>query len=290
MWGGPEPLRDVRPEAGGARGNSGPFRAIPTTVPGIQICELFPKIAGRAHRYAPVRSLHHALPNHNDGSIEVLTGKVPARPDPTSTNFSEHPDFGMVAAELRGRRTGATRICRCLPCPVHGPPQLSLVGRGSQCGESHPGESRRRNCPRNAALTAERLAARHVSHPSSTPSAAGRPRDHDARAGDDDLLTGPDVALRLRPSERRPATPRSVRPPPLGAIVPVGPAVGRGGNRQLPVVLRSPRKSATAISWDDHINPATKWIGDATRHQAAVHGSDFDARRRPPRPRAGPAA
>ena len=42
---------------------------------------------------------------HNDGSIEVLTGKTPRIPDPTSQAHSEHPDFGMVASRVRGPRT-----------------------------------------------------------------------------------------------------------------------------------------------------------------------------------------
>ena len=42
--------------------------------------------------------------SHNAGSIEVLTGKTPAAADPTSTAKSDHPDFGMVAAKVRGLR------------------------------------------------------------------------------------------------------------------------------------------------------------------------------------------
>jgi hypothetical protein len=40
----------------------------------------------------------------NDGSIEVLTGKTPIRPDLTSTALSDHPDFGLVASRVRGVR------------------------------------------------------------------------------------------------------------------------------------------------------------------------------------------
>src|SRR5205823_748579 len=55
-------------------------------------------------RIALIRSLHHTMSAHNDGSIEMLTGKTPVRPDPTSTARSEHPDFGMVASRVRGPR------------------------------------------------------------------------------------------------------------------------------------------------------------------------------------------
>jgi hypothetical protein len=102
MWGGPSQLEtwDMKPNAPSEY--RGPFRPIATTVPGIEICELFPRLAGLAHRYSLVRSLHHEMASHNDGSIELLTGKTPSKADPTSTAFSEHPDFGMVASRVQG--------------------------------------------------------------------------------------------------------------------------------------------------------------------------------------------
>src|SRR5690242_8865118 len=105
MWGGPSQLEtwDMKPEAPSEF--RGPFRPIPTNVPGLDICELFPRQARQAHRYSIVRSLHHEMSAHNDGSIELLTGKTPARPDPTSLALSEHPDIGMIASKIRGRHT-----------------------------------------------------------------------------------------------------------------------------------------------------------------------------------------
>ena len=104
MWGGPSHLEtfDLKPAAPAAY--RGPFRPVRTTVPGLDVCELFPLLAGRAHRFSLVRSLHHTMASHNDGSIEVLTGKTPERADPTSTALSDHPDFGMVVSKLRGPR------------------------------------------------------------------------------------------------------------------------------------------------------------------------------------------
>ena len=100
-----QPARDLRPQARrpgrDTAARSGP---IPTTVPGLDLCELFPLQAKLGDKIALVRSLHHTMSAHNDGSIEVLTGKTPAQPDPTSTALSEHPDFGMVASRVRGLR------------------------------------------------------------------------------------------------------------------------------------------------------------------------------------------
>jgi hypothetical protein len=70
----------------------------------MEICEYFPLQAQMADKFSIIRSLHHEMAAHNDGSIEVLTGKTPRIPDPTSQARSEHPDFGMVASHVRGRR------------------------------------------------------------------------------------------------------------------------------------------------------------------------------------------
>lgn len=83
MWGGPSQLEtwDMKPDA--PVEFRGPFRPVQTNVSGIEICELFPQLAKIADKYALIRSLHHELASHNDGSIEVLTGKTPAKADPT---------------------------------------------------------------------------------------------------------------------------------------------------------------------------------------------------------------
>lgn len=104
MWGGPSQLEtyDMKPEAPSEY--RGPLRPIKTNVPGIEICEYMPRQARIADRYSLIRSLHHEMAAHNDGSIEMLTGKTPATPDPTSQARSQHPDFGMIASRIRGAR------------------------------------------------------------------------------------------------------------------------------------------------------------------------------------------
>lgn len=78
------------------------FNPIPTNVPGMDICELFPLQAKLADRFSIVRSLHHDVGIHSDGGIVALTGKRPTVLDPTSQSKSEHPDFGSVASALKG--------------------------------------------------------------------------------------------------------------------------------------------------------------------------------------------
>ncbi|MBS0264747.1 MAG: DUF1501 domain-containing protein [Planctomycetes bacterium] len=104
MWGGPSQLEtyDMKPQA--PPEYRGPLSPIQTNVPGLDICEYLPLQAQMADKFSIIRSLHHEMASHNDGSIEVLTGKTPRVADPTSTAKSEHPDFGMIASYARGGR------------------------------------------------------------------------------------------------------------------------------------------------------------------------------------------
>jgi hypothetical protein len=102
MWGGPSQLEtyDMKPDAPSEY--RGPLNPIKTNVPGMEICEYMPGQSKIADKFSIIRSLHHTMSAHNDGSIEVLTGKTPTVPDPTSQAHSEHPDFGMVVSHMRG--------------------------------------------------------------------------------------------------------------------------------------------------------------------------------------------
>jgi hypothetical protein len=101
LHGGPSHLEtyDLKPDAPTEYRSI--FRPIRTNVPGVDICELFPRQARLADRFSLIRSLNHDVNIHSDGGIVVLTGKRPAVLDPTSQSKSEHPDFGSVASKLR---------------------------------------------------------------------------------------------------------------------------------------------------------------------------------------------
>ena len=119
MWGGPSHLEtyDLKPEA--PLEYRSVFRPIGTRVPGMEICELFPRQAALADRLSLVRSLHHEINIHNDAAIEVLTGKRPSRLDPTSQAKSEHPDFAMIASRLRSGRGAAMPSYVAVPGALH---------------------------------------------------------------------------------------------------------------------------------------------------------------------------
>lgn len=70
----------------------GPFRAIPTSVPGIHISELLPKTATQMHHLALVRSINTKENDHGKGRYAILHGR---RKTPAAT----YPVLGAVAAK-----------------------------------------------------------------------------------------------------------------------------------------------------------------------------------------------
>ena len=93
LAGGVSQLETWDPKPGTDTG--GPFRAIPTSVPGTHISELLPHTAKQAHRLAIVRGLNSAVPDHAGGEKIMLTGRRPEA-------GIEYPHVGAVAAKLLG--------------------------------------------------------------------------------------------------------------------------------------------------------------------------------------------
>jgi len=154
LYGGPTQLEtyDLKPLAPTEYRSL--FSPIATNVPGIDICELLPLQAKLADKFALVRSLHHKMSSHSDGHIEVLTGKTPTRPDPSSTSVSEHPDFGMVASKLLGAERRGMPPYVALPHPV-------LYTRPAYLGVEHkPFVGGADAFQRSGGLSDERLADR----------------------------------------------------------------------------------------------------------------------------------
>ncbi|MFO0818404.1 MAG: DUF1501 domain-containing protein [Pirellulales bacterium] len=90
MHGGLSQLESWDPKPGTNTG--GPFRAIPTSVPGTHICELLPYTAKQMHHLAIVRSVNTAENDHGKGAYMMLTGR---RQAPGQT----FPEIGAVSAK-----------------------------------------------------------------------------------------------------------------------------------------------------------------------------------------------
>ncbi len=75
LWlaGGASQMETWDPKPGVATG--GPFAAIPTSLPGVQISELMPNMARRMHRIAVVRSLNTGDAGHGTAARTMLRGR-----------------------------------------------------------------------------------------------------------------------------------------------------------------------------------------------------------------------
>lgn len=120
LQGGPAhlDLYDLKPNA--PSGIRGEFKPIKTNVPGIEICELLPRLAKIMDKLAIIRTMVGASPQHD--AHQCLTGHTRV-PQPTGG----WPALGSVVSKLQG--------------PVHPavPPFMSLAGRAGNLPQSDTG-------------------------------------------------------------------------------------------------------------------------------------------------------
>jgi hypothetical protein len=98
LVGGPSQLDtwDMKPDA--PEEIRGPFRPIATKVPGVQVSEVFPRLAGQMDKVSLVRSVYHTgAAVHDVGHQMMQTGRL-------FTGGIEHPHFGCVLAKQKGAR------------------------------------------------------------------------------------------------------------------------------------------------------------------------------------------
>ncbi|REJ79667.1 MAG: DUF1501 domain-containing protein [Planctomycetota bacterium] len=96
LWlaGGASQFETWDPKPGAPTG--GPFARISTNVPGIEVCELLPKLAQRMQHTAVIRSLNTRIADHGGGYKLMETGRRPE----TGVEF---PHLGALVARELGR-------------------------------------------------------------------------------------------------------------------------------------------------------------------------------------------
>jgi len=110
MAGGPahQDTFDMKPDA--PSGYRSAFRPISTKVPGIDICEHFPHLAGHTDKLALVRSVTHTDNNHSTAAHWMATGYAHRV---SQENFvasrRDHPHVGSVVAKLTSGRSQLPR-------------------------------------------------------------------------------------------------------------------------------------------------------------------------------------
>ena len=100
MTGGPSHIDtwDVKPEM--PREIRGPFKDIPTKLPGVHICEYLPKQAAMLDRFTIIRSVDCRGSNHEPNMV-MQTANRAAEPR-TNPKAKNYPAIGSIAAKFHG--------------------------------------------------------------------------------------------------------------------------------------------------------------------------------------------
>jgi hypothetical protein len=93
QYGGASHIDSLDPKPDAPEDIRGPYRPIATRAAGMQLCELLPRLALMADRFAVVRSMTHGNGGHDGGMHVAMTGHSVPQPDT--------PYYGSVAARLR---------------------------------------------------------------------------------------------------------------------------------------------------------------------------------------------
>jgi hypothetical protein len=126
LVGGPphQDMFDLKPNAPAEI--RGPWKPIPTNVPGIEICEAFPLMAKMMDKFTIIRSLVGNQIDHD--AVQVFNGRDPLKPKPGGN----WPQFGSVVAKLQGHTEPAVPgfISLCYPCthPPYNEPGAGFLG------------------------------------------------------------------------------------------------------------------------------------------------------------------
>jgi hypothetical protein len=99
MRGGPSQHETWDPKPNAPIEYRGDFGAIPTKVPGIQICDLLPMSARIMDKWSIIRSLHHTDAGHSTGDQVMFTG-YPSPPElPAEGPGNVMPSCGSIVAK-----------------------------------------------------------------------------------------------------------------------------------------------------------------------------------------------
>jgi uncharacterized protein (DUF1501 family) len=98
LLGGPSHIDTWDPKPKAPAEVRGPFQPIQTNAPGLEITEIFPRMAKHADKFSLVRSVYHtATAVHDTGHQMMQTGRL-------FTGGIEHPHAGCVLGYLKGQR------------------------------------------------------------------------------------------------------------------------------------------------------------------------------------------
>ena len=126
LVGGPphQDMFDLKPDA--PKEIAGPWRPAATNVPGVQVCEAFPRLARNMDKLVLVRSLVGNQTDHD--ASQVFNGRHPRKP----TASGGWPQFGSAVAKIQGAADPAVPpfVSLCYTCthPPYNEPGPGFAG------------------------------------------------------------------------------------------------------------------------------------------------------------------
>jgi hypothetical protein len=160
MRGGPSHIDmwDMKPDA--PVDYRGEFGSIPTTVPGVRLCDLLPRSAKAMHKWAIVRSLHHHDAGHSTGDQICFTG-YDAGPVPDENS---HPSCGSIVSKQLGHTVPHLPAYVMIPrmVPGTGSAYLGVAHKPfeTQADPANPGPFKVPNFELPSGITVERVGDR----------------------------------------------------------------------------------------------------------------------------------
>ncbi|MDF1815249.1 MAG: DUF1501 domain-containing protein [Verrucomicrobiales bacterium] len=117
---------DMKPDAPMEyRGEFGPIK---TNVPGIDVCELLPRHAKIADKFAIVRSIHHEFSDHGGAHKRMMTGRRPRIPNGT---VNDAPATQCIVKDILGGTSGSNGMPTCVATMDKGRDKVDTFAMGS---------------------------------------------------------------------------------------------------------------------------------------------------------------
>lgn len=96
LGGGPSQFETFDPKPSAPLEVRGPYSAIQTCLPGVEICEQLPRTARVLDRAVLIRTISHPTNDHFGGAHRLSTG------NPGESGRATHPSSGAIASKFRG--------------------------------------------------------------------------------------------------------------------------------------------------------------------------------------------
>ena len=109
LWqdGGPSHFETFDPKPDAPLEFRGELGAIATAIPGVQFCEVLPRLSQLANRFSIVRSIHQTSSGHVVGTHNFITGHEGS---PVVNGKSLYPDLASIIHRMRSEASRPTSL------------------------------------------------------------------------------------------------------------------------------------------------------------------------------------